>query len=98
MTRLETYKDNVLNAKDPTVAWARVIATHVTAIDGSGTQKQYTAVNTMIAEFAQIRQTKRAVKHSETAEHRCRKCNWYLLMYSYGIYIVWTSDKGVDQV
>ena len=32
------------------------MATHVTQRDGSGTQKQHTAVNTMVAEFASIRQ------------------------------------------
>ena len=53
----EIYNDNDLNAKDPTVAWARIMATHVHFREGSGTQKRFCAVNTMIGEFADIRQT-----------------------------------------
>jgi len=53
----ELYNDNDLNAKDPTVAWARIMATHVHSREGSGTQKRFCAVNTMIGEFANIRQT-----------------------------------------
>ena len=53
----ELYNDNDLNAKDPTVAWARIMATHVHSREGSGTQKRFCAVNTMIGEFADIRQT-----------------------------------------
>lgn len=53
----EIYNQNDLNAKDPVVAWARIMATHVTARDGSGTQRQYTALNTMVAEFASIKQS-----------------------------------------
>jgi uncharacterized tellurite resistance protein B-like protein len=52
----EIYNQNDLNAKDPVVAWARIMATHVTARDGSGTQRQHTALNTMVAEFASIKQ------------------------------------------
>ena len=52
----EAYNHNDLNEKDPTVAWSRIMATHITERDGSGTQKQYTALNTMITEFASIRQ------------------------------------------
>ena len=37
----ELYNDNDLNAKDPTVAWARIMATHVHSREGSGTQKRF---------------------------------------------------------
>jgi len=52
----EAYNYNDLNEKDPTVTWSRIMATHVTERNGSGTQKQYNALNTMITEFASIRQ------------------------------------------
>ena len=52
----EVYNRNDLNAKDPVVSWARIMATHVTQRDGPGTQRQHTALNTMIADFATIQQ------------------------------------------
>ena len=52
----EVYNENDLNSKDPVVAWTRIMATHVTQRDGSGTQRQHTALNTMVAEFASIKQ------------------------------------------
>ena len=64
----EIYNHNDLNNKDPAVAWSRIMATHVTQRDGSGTQKQYTAVNTMVSEFAVMSQD-----HSESITEYLRR-------------------------
>ena len=65
----EVYNENDLNSKDPVVAWTRIMATHVTQRDGSGTQRQHTALNTMVAEFASIKQNS---EHESITEYMRR--------------------------